>query len=76
MKDKRCWAKHCADQAKVMGGIDVFSLLIMPVQRLPRYRLLVKELLMSTAEDATFRTHLENALQNVERALDITNRSV
>eukprot|EP00939_MAST-03C_sp_MAST-3C-sp1_P002226 g2226.t1 len=73
LKAKRSWASHCKEQMKVMGGISIQSLLIMPVQRLPRYRLLVKELLKSTTGDAPFRTSLEEALGNVERALSAAN---
>ena len=72
IKTKTSWGKFCATQ-KNTHGLDIFSFLIQPVQRMPRYRLLILELLKSTPDDATYRKSLRDALSNLERALEISN---
>ena len=74
IKQKSNWGKFCEGQ-KQTHGLDIFSLMIQPVQRMPRYRLLILELLKSTPDDATYRDSLKDALSNLERALEISNGS-
>ena len=74
IKQKSNWGKFCEGQ-KQTHGLDIFSLMIQPVQRMPRYRLLILELLKSTPDDATYRGSLKDALSNLERALEISNGS-
>ena len=47
-------------------GLDLRSFLIMPVQRVPRYRLLLKELLKRTPEGHADRASIQEALGKVE----------
>ena len=70
IKQKSNWGKFCEGQ-KQTHGLDIFSLMIQPVQRMPRYRLLILELLKSTPDDATYRGSLKDAL-NLQRALEIS----
>ena len=51
------------EQAKLVAGEDLLSLLILPVQRIPRYRLILEELRKSTP-----RTHPDDA--DLSRALE------
>ena len=44
LQDNRKFAKFCAEKKQSMAGMDLTSYLIMPVQRIPRYELLLKEL--------------------------------
>ena len=44
------------------GGLDVRSFLIMPVQRVPRYRMLLEDLLAHTDADHPEEPHLREAL--------------
>ncbi len=53
-------------------GLDLSSLLIMPVQRIPRYELLLKELIKATPE-----THLESPLlREALAAVSVTARMI
>ena len=47
------------------GGLDVSSFLIMPVQRMPRYRLLLSELLATTPDSHADAAPLDGALAQV-----------
>ncbi|XP_055333318.1 uncharacterized protein LOC129584915 [Paramacrobiotus metropolitanus] len=62
--------EQCAREHR--GKLNLDALLIMPVQRIPRYELLIKELLKHTAEDHPDRIDLESAQNQVhELALKI-----
>jgi hypothetical protein len=74
-KTKSRWGAFCEEQKRANHGCDIFSLMIQPVQRMPRYRLLILELLKSTPDDASYRSSLKDALSNLERALEISNNS-
>ena len=56
--------------------LDLPSLLIMPVQRIPRYRLLLKELLSETDEAHVDHAALTTALELMTRVADEVNESV
>ena len=43
LQDNRRWQRFCSEK-KAQMGLDLTSFLIMPVQRIPRYELLLKEL--------------------------------
>jgi FYVE/RhoGEF/PH domain-containing protein 5/6 len=51
-------------------GRDVRSLLIMPVQRIPRYNLLLQELLKGTAEDHPAYPSLIDALDIMKKVAE------
>ena len=44
LHDNRKFSKLCAEKKQSMAGMDLTAYLIMPVQRIPRYELLLKEL--------------------------------
>ena len=46
--------KNFLEGAKEEEGVDLMSLLIQPIQRLPRYELLLKELFKHTPQDCPF----------------------
>lgn len=51
------------------------SLLIMPVQRLPRYKMLFEQILKYTPEDHVERTNIEEALLKVSEIADFVNQN-
>eukprot|EP00466_Bigelowiella_natans_P002068 jgi/Bigna1/90381/estExt_fgenesh1_pg.C_690014 len=61
----------CRKSNKSLG---LMAYLIMPVQRIPRYALLFKELLKSTSEEqADQRKSIQNALRNIEEIATVIN---
>jgi len=66
MQDVRFTAflKEC--QSKASSNLDLASLLIQPVQRLPRYQLLINELLKHTEPDHVDYQNLNEALKSVK----------
>lgn len=57
------------------GGLDLISFLIMPVQRIPRYEMLLKELVKCTPADHGDYAALEQALANVKAAAQGINEA-
>jgi len=49
----------------VVAGQSLMSFLIMPVQRMPRYEMLLKELHKATPENHVDADHLQNAIQRI-----------
>jgi len=62
--------KSCSSK---LSGIDLSSLLITPVQRIPRYELLLKELINCTWETHPDYTNLEKALQTIKGVASTIN---
>lgn len=58
-----------------MGHHTLSSLFIMPIQRLPRYELLLKELLKHPSNDVD-QTGLTQALQNIQESNKYVNHSI
>ncbi|QQP38727.1 RhoGEF4, partial [Caligus rogercresseyi] len=52
-------------------GLKLNSLLITPIQRIPRYKLLLEDLLKNTSPNHPDRTDLTKALLEIEGTLDI-----
>ena len=70
------WLAGTVPSRKGVGARSLSSFLIMPVQRIPRYALLVKELLAATpAEHADFQP-LQAALVKIETAAASINESI
>jgi hypothetical protein len=56
-----------------MNGLNLQAYLILPVQRIPRYVLLLKDILKNTVESHPDRKNLEDALQNMKELTDYIN---
>ena len=61
--------------SKSCGSQSLQSLLIMPVQRVPRYRLLIQELLKNTPEAHADSASLRNALSMISKVASAINAS-
>lgn len=55
-------------------GLDVFSLLIMPVQRMPRFRTLLETFIKATPTHFSDTPDLDTALQAIKRVISHTER--
>jgi hypothetical protein len=73
-KEKSSFSKHL-DAKKEDGIEELASLMICPVQRIPRYLLLLRELLKCTPESHHERKDLEDALKIVERSCQHVNNT-
>lgn len=60
----------------VCNGQDIESLLILPVQRIPRYRLLLEELLKCTPEDHAEFPLIQQALTRVSEVAAANNQDI
>eukprot|EP01117_Protostelium_nocturnum_P012692 TRINITY_DN467_c0_g1_i1.p1 TRINITY_DN467_c0_g1~~TRINITY_DN467_c0_g1_i1.p1 ORF type:complete len:1282 (-),score=607.35 TRINITY_DN467_c0_g1_i1:202-4047(-) len=73
------FATFCNERlAKTPNGLgpDLQSLLIMPVQRIPRYTLLLKELLSKTPSDHPDHANLTSAFAKIKEITDLVNTSI
>eukprot|EP01112_Ceratiomyxa_fruticulosa_P017158 TRINITY_DN528_c0_g1_i9.p1 TRINITY_DN528_c0_g1~~TRINITY_DN528_c0_g1_i9.p1 ORF type:complete len:362 (+),score=66.23 TRINITY_DN528_c0_g1_i9:222-1307(+) len=57
------------------NGTDLVSFLVMPVQRFPRYTLLIKELNKATDKSHPDKTNITNVLAQLERVTQFLNES-
>ncbi|CAM9537785.1 unnamed protein product [Chrysoparadoxa australica] len=57
-------------------GIDVQSLLIMPIQRIPRYKLLLENMMKNTDEDHTDYNLLQKAVDQISDVASFINDSI
>jgi len=64
--------EQCRDHADVQGH-DLLSFLILPVQRIPRYSLLLRELLKHTWSDHVDYADLEYSLKRMEDVANYLN---
>jgi len=62
LKDSRSFVKKKAAQVR---QLDLSALLIMPIQRLPRYELLLSELVKNTSENHSDFASLSEALKYI-----------
>jgi RhoGEF domain len=62
--------------AELNMGLPITSLLIQPIQRIPRYKLLFEELYKHTYVDHTDRALIEDALERIKYVADYVNESV
>jgi hypothetical protein len=76
LKQKKNIAAFCKQAEAACGGFTLPFFLIMPVQRIPRYMLLLKELLSRTAESHPDYQNLTKALQMIETIAEHVNKSV
>jgi RhoGEF domain/PH domain/Pleckstrin homology domain len=69
--------RGCVASARQESGtsLDLSDLLIQPVQRLPRYVLLLQELLKSTPDDHVDRDHIVHSIERVREITAKINRA-
>lgn len=60
----------------IIAGLDFGAYLIMPIQRIPRYRLLIQELLSATPEDHPDYKELSEALNKLKSVADDVNVAI
>eukprot|EP01080_Neovahlkampfia_damariscottae_P003802 gene3802-6963_t len=66
--------KFCSSsQKKTTGGLDLKSLLIQPVQRLPRYCLLLREIIKNTEETHVDYKNLVKTKNKIEKIVSMIN---
>ncbi|KAL6064859.1 hypothetical protein QOT17_010581 [Balamuthia mandrillaris] len=63
------------DERTEQTDMDIHSLLILPVQRIPRYRLLLQELLKYTPREHVDHYYLEKALHKIKQVAQQLNTS-
>jgi hypothetical protein len=73
---KKAVAVYTAACQEECGGLTLTSLLITPVQRIPRYILLLQEAIKFTPEDHPDRKNLTDALVAVKKYADDMNKTV
>ncbi|EGC39822.1 hypothetical protein DICPUDRAFT_26275, partial [Dictyostelium purpureum] len=57
-------------------GLDLISLLIMPVQRIPRYKLLLQSLIQYTPLESPDYKDVDKALESISEVANIVNESI
>ena len=65
-----------AHKDPALGGLNIVAFLLLPVQRIPRYRLLLEALCKATPETHSDYTHLHSALQKVGEIADQVNEKI
>jgi len=75
-KDKSKFHKFLQEQQANLNGQSLTSFLIMPVQRVPRYILLVQELLKHTQPDHPDYENLQNSLKKLQQIGSTINNDV
>ncbi|KAF2072417.1 hypothetical protein CYY_006274 [Polysphondylium violaceum] len=77
-KDLSAYLKRiCSESIKNNGiGLDLQSLLIMPVQRIPRYKLLIQSLVSFTPKESSDSALLGTALDTISKVADHINESI
>jgi hypothetical protein len=65
--------EFCNNQIVHSGNLNITSILIMPVQRLPRYKMLLEQLLKHTDRDHIDYKELERALAKISESVLLIN---
>eukprot|EP01119_Soliformovum_irregulare_P010256 TRINITY_DN2512_c0_g3_i5.p1 TRINITY_DN2512_c0_g3~~TRINITY_DN2512_c0_g3_i5.p1 ORF type:complete len:863 (+),score=271.43 TRINITY_DN2512_c0_g3_i5:25-2613(+) len=73
---KKDFAEAAENQKKNCGGLDIESLLITPVQRIPRYMLLIKEMVKHTPDSHPDHHNLEDALNKMVQIANHVNEGM
>eukprot|EP00211_Chloroparvula_japonica_P004806 CAMPEP_0119122056 /NCGR_PEP_ID=MMETSP1310-20130426/2432_1 /TAXON_ID=464262 /ORGANISM="Genus nov. species nov., Strain RCC2339" /LENGTH=848 /DNA_ID=CAMNT_0007111661 /DNA_START=106 /DNA_END=2652 /DNA_ORIENTATION=+ len=71
-KKNNRFAQVCEEQ-KAKSGMDLEHLLIMPVQRVPRYNLLIEDLYKNTPDDHVDKVDLKTALEKTQNIANKIN---
>ena len=74
--DLRDYHDAVTHKTYLTGGNSLQSLLIMPIQRIPRYRLLLEEIIKKTPEDIACFMNLKKALEEIKNVANIVNQSM
>lgn len=76
LEGKSAVKKYIDASQEECGGLPVTSLLVTPVQRIPRYELLLKEIIKHTPEGHPDLENLKKALVSVKKYADDMNKAV
>ncbi|GBG24741.1 Rho guanine nucleotide exchange factor, putative [Hondaea fermentalgiana] len=68
--------QEVSSQSETLRGQTLESILIMPIQRVPRYKLLLEELIKATAADDPCHIMLEESAENVRAVADTINEAI
>jgi len=73
LKSPKCteFLKHCKERSG--STLDISSMLIMPIQRLPRYELLLRELIKYTDENHVDYSNLKDAFTSIQSVNSYVN---
>jgi len=75
LQEKEKWVEYCATVRPLCNRFDLASLLILPIQRLPRYKLLLGEILKNTADSHPDKAAATKSLEKVQEiSLQINSR--
>ena len=74
-KSSSAFSKYCDEQArsKQFNGLSIESLLILPIQRMPRYKMLLEEIIKNTEHDHPDLDQLQTALSQIAAVNDSIN---
>lgn len=76
LRDDEKFTKYCKEKASICNGLDISSLLIQPIQRIPRYELLIRDLLSNTHDEHPDRTELESCFDELKMMNSRINKSM
>jgi len=76
LNDNEKFQKYCKEKMSICNGLDLSSLLIQPIQRIPRYELLIREVLGNTHVSHPDRTELESCYEELKTMNSKINRSM
>eukprot|EP00484_Ammonia_sp_Unknown_P027509 CAMPEP_0197032254 /NCGR_PEP_ID=MMETSP1384-20130603/10974_1 /TAXON_ID=29189 /ORGANISM="Ammonia sp." /LENGTH=952 /DNA_ID=CAMNT_0042461887 /DNA_START=28 /DNA_END=2886 /DNA_ORIENTATION=- len=75
LSEKEKWAEYCTNVRPLCQRFDLASLLILPIQRLPRYKLLLSEIMKNTPDAHPDAADLRKSLEKVEHiSMEINTR--
>mmetsp|Transcript_50589 Transcript_50589/g.45357 ORF Transcript_50589/g.45357 Transcript_50589/m.45357 type:complete len:234 (+) Transcript_50589:400-1101(+) len=75
LNEKEKWTEYCTNVRPLCQRFDLASLLILPIQRLPRYKLLLSEIHKNTHESHPDCIEMKKSLEKVENiSLQINSR--
>ena len=75
-KVKKLVSSFCQKVINKCNGITLAQLLIVPVQRIPRYRLLIQEMINSTEKTHPDYNGLNKALETIKKFAETVNENV
>jgi len=76
LNDNEKFLKYCKEKMSICNGLDLSSLLIQPIQRIPRYELLIREVLGNTHESHPDKEELDECYQELKKMNSKINHSM
>jgi len=76
LNDNEKFQKYCKEKMSICNGLDLSSLLIQPIQRIPRYELLIREVLGNTHPSHPDKEELESCYEELKIMNSKINRSM